>query len=774
MQTFYQWPRRMLLAGTLLYATFFWLCAAAGCLVAAPALAQPSFDPARGILLHGTVVTMDDAGTILQRGNVLVRSGKIVAVWKGARPPGTPVDDAVVIDLGPGTLIFPGLIDLHDHPTFDMLHLRPAPSSHVQALEGRPLGTEPYANRYQMGSSPEHVRLVANPSDLLVSSIGLGLLPEVGKYAEVKAVFGGETAIQGGAASPAIDNILIRNVDQSNFGRDRIESRVPRIGALGGTTLSLLLARMRQGLVDAWIVHLAEGVRDGQRRPGDAFSSRAEFATLISKGLLTDMTVIVHGNGLEPEDFAAMRTAPSIRLDGAGDGLGAKLVWSPLSNLLLYGQTALVYHALAADVLVSLGTDWSPSGSRNLLDELKIADVALRDERLLGGDRDLVPAFSIAGKSGEEVEAAERALDEQLVRMVTTNPAKALRWQGEVGSIAVGKVADLLIITKPNHPSAEDLPNSPYRNLIDATEADVNLVLVDGEPLAGDVALMAALKPGDHEVVTSTSAGFQKAIDVTKQGVVLGTETIAMIASLLRLGLEAMGGDHPPAGGGTADDTNTYSYLKAHIPGAAQLTDSAFRDALVSFFGLDPNGRLNLERIELAPVLIEDDDFYFHVIEGDLLAGTGLIADATPPFRLYPANFNQIQAQGNPFAAALYRDRYYGTPGMNAPRGAAVALRRDRDALNPPPHPWVSPNPLSSEGFLTFATKSRGHVHVSLFDTHGRLVRNVLEAMDLDPGVHRARIDCLDEQSRPLEPGIYFYRVEGPREVSCCRLLILR
>jgi hypothetical protein len=30
-------------------------------------------------------------------------------------------------------------------------------------------------------------------------------------------------------------------------------------------------------------------------------------------------------------------------------------------------------------VLVSLGTDWSPSGSRNLLDELKVADIALRD-----------------------------------------------------------------------------------------------------------------------------------------------------------------------------------------------------------------------------------------------------------------------------------------------------------------------------------------------------------------------------------------------------------
>ena len=69
--------------------TTVWLYAAAGCLLAAPGIAQPTFDPARGILLRGTVVTMDDAGTILPRGNVLVRSGKIV--WASCTlrsPPG--------------------------------------------------------------------------------------------------------------------------------------------------------------------------------------------------------------------------------------------------------------------------------------------------------------------------------------------------------------------------------------------------------------------------------------------------------------------------------------------------------------------------------------------------------------------------------------------------------------------------------------------------------------------------------------------------------------
>ena len=70
-------------------------------------------------------------------------------------------------------------------------------------------------------------------------------------------------------------------------------------------------------------------------------------------------------------------------------------------------------------MLVSLGTDWTPSGSRTLLHELKVADDALRDPRLLGGSRDEVPAFALAAKSPAQRLLVETALDRALVDMVT-------------------------------------------------------------------------------------------------------------------------------------------------------------------------------------------------------------------------------------------------------------------------------------------------------------------------------------------------------------------
>jgi hypothetical protein len=170
---------------------------------------------------------------------------------------------------------------------------------------------------------------------------------------------------------------------------------------------------------------------------------------------------------------------------------------------------------------------------------------------------------------------------------------------------------------------------------------------------------MNQLKPADYEVITSIAGCFEKAIDVTNTSVLQGAETFAQIQTALHDALNAMGGDNPPPGGGPADDSNTYSYLKAHIPGASGLTDAEFRQQLTYFFGLAPNGRLNMEGLQLSPVLVEDDDFYFHLLAGEVSPTTGLIADDTPPFGLYLANFNQIQPLGNPFPANSYRDRYY-------------------------------------------------------------------------------------------------------------------
>src|SRR5262249_31786153 len=158
----------------------------------------------------------------------------------------------------------------------------------------------------------------------------------------------------------------------------------------------------------------------------------------------------------------------------------------------------------------------------------------------------------------------------------------------------------------------------------------------------------------------------------TAPSVPRGNQTFASIQQGLQTALASMAGDHPPAGGGPAPLTNTYSYLWSHVPAAQQYTLSQFTFVIASdmYARTTPDGRLNMEAVQLSPLLIEDDDFAFHLLGGDAVPGTHLIADASPPFKLYPSNFNHIGALGNPFEASAFADRYYDLCSGNSPRAS--------------------------------------------------------------------------------------------------------
>jgi hypothetical protein len=143
------------------------------------------------------------------------------------------------------------------------------------------------------------------------------------------------------------------------------------------------------------------------------------------------------------------------------------MVWSPLSNLLLYGGTARVDAARAAGVKIGLGSDWSPTGSKNLLGELKVA--WLYSQQMLNG-----------------LFAAR-----DLVAMATRDAARILKWNGLLGTIAAGARADVLVIGGTG---------DPYDALIRAKETDIRLVMINGVARYGLPALIAQLSPDDQTV----------------------------------------------------------------------------------------------------------------------------------------------------------------------------------------------------------------------------------------------------------------------------------
>jgi 5-methylthioadenosine/S-adenosylhomocysteine deaminase len=166
-------------------------------------------------------------------------------------------------------------------------------------------------------------------------------------------VIGGVTAIQGSAkmAYP-YEGWLVRNVEYETFktGKKTVyQSALPlRTDADYATNR----ARMERGA--AFLYHVSEGTDP---------ELVGEYDKLRDEDCLKPTFCGIHCTALEPPHYSEW--APR----------GGSVIWSPFSNLWLYRDTTEVVAARDEGMRICLGADWSPSGSKNLLGELKVADL---------------------------------------------------------------------------------------------------------------------------------------------------------------------------------------------------------------------------------------------------------------------------------------------------------------------------------------------------------------------------------------------------------------
>lgn len=402
----------------------------------------------QGIVLKGSICTMNSAGDIIKNGAVLIKGNRIQGLLRPGDPLPAGFDTAVTITTD--GFIYPGLMDLHNHPAYNVFPLWALPHK--------------YKSWKQWSDDASYKRTISRPYRRLFDTLKCREL--MGVYAEVKAMVGGTTVLQGLPVDNAYYTHMARNPEGTNFGSHRIGGSVIRL-----SKTSPNLADVRKVLKterDAWFYHLAEG--------SDS-SLRKELYDLKEFNLNLTPIVGIHSAALRQPDFHVM------------DSAGMSMIWSPLSNLILYGTTADVHAAKAEGVLISLGSDWSPSGSKSILWELKVA--------YLWNETQLHNLFT----------------PRELVQMVTVNPARTLKWEGNVGSIKQGMYADL-IVTELRDADA-------YVNLVKCSEDDIELVLVDGEPYYGDGDLMQDLKGKTRKrelKIVTDKLEHEKVVDCSRAG----------------------------------------------------------------------------------------------------------------------------------------------------------------------------------------------------------------------------------------------------------------
>jgi len=382
----------------------------------------------RTIVISGTVVTPEK---VLNKGWVVIKHKRISTV-SDTLP---KEENAIWVDTD--DIIFPGFVDLHNHPMYAMFE--PWDAGQL------------FNNRYEWRSLEKYKQEISTPARNIQDD-PQGYC-DIAEFAEVQAVTGGTTTFSGtfllrsfGTTFPAcLSRLAVRKLEidsgfYSTHGHERVQNVLGVARDYNEATAADVRRKVAEKRIDLVLIHVAEGKRTDP-------DSIKEFDLLKDRGFLTPTTAVIHGVAFDKSDFGKMRLAATA------------LIWSPQSNMILYNTTTDVVAAFREGVSIALAPDWAPSGARNMLGEIQYA--AKLNKTTLGG------FFS----------------NQQLFEMSTSIPARIAHIDDKVGTIQPGLFADIFLL----HGDA----TQPFDSLVRSKPQDVSLVLVNGVPIYGDATLMS-------------------------------------------------------------------------------------------------------------------------------------------------------------------------------------------------------------------------------------------------------------------------------------------
>jgi len=375
------------------------------------------------IIRARTVVTMD--GPPIENGAVAVEGNRIVAV--GTLPDMHWVSDGPVVDLGEQVLL-PGLINAHCHLDYTMMRLAiSAPKSftawvqRINALK-RSLDSDDYLNSVQRGFA--QLRKWGTTGVCNIEAFP-ELMPRLGpspvrtwwfyEMIDIRHRITTDDVVAG-----ALSFFQHRGHSLDSFG---LNPHAPYTASL---TLFQLANACASSFSMPLTTHLAESAeefemfRDARgplfdfmnslQRPMSDCGKQTPFSHLWNNGAVDARWILTHMNTLTEEDFQILAGQPR--------RAGPHVVHCPGSHRYFSHPPFPARRLHDLGVNLCLGTDsLASTNSLSLFDEMRLM-------------QDKHPWLR----------------PEQILRMVTVNPARALRRKGQLGQILPGALADLIAL----------------------------------------------------------------------------------------------------------------------------------------------------------------------------------------------------------------------------------------------------------------------------------------------------------------------------------------
>jgi 5-methylthioadenosine/S-adenosylhomocysteine deaminase len=432
-----------------------WLCAA---LVAAGTV-LPAWQSAPRevslVITGGIVVTVDGSNRVLSPGAVAIEGRDIVGVGSAERIAaefkGRDSIDAI------GHVVLPGLVNTHTH----------APMVLYRGLADD-LALMDWLQKYLFPAeaktvSPQFVRAGTRLAVLEMIQSGTTAYADMYYFEEEIARATSEAGIRGVLGQTIIE-FPVADARTPSEGIARAttflrewsgnELIVPAIAPHAMYTLDTATLKAIRAVADRErapvIIHLAE-TRDEVKIARERYKA-TPVQYLESIGFWGPRTIAAHGVWLAPADIRTL-----VRRH-------VGIAHNPESNMKLASGTAPVIDLQKAGVPVGLGTDGA--ASNNDLDMFEAMRQAALLHKLTTGDPRALPATTA-------------------LRMATLDGARVLGLEREIGSLEVGKRADLILVSMA---SARQTPMyDPISQLVYTTRGDdVRSVIVNGRVVMRD------------------------------------------------------------------------------------------------------------------------------------------------------------------------------------------------------------------------------------------------------------------------------------------------
>jgi 5-methylthioadenosine/S-adenosylhomocysteine deaminase len=419
------------------------------------------------LITNGTIVTLDGQRRILEDGYVMVQGDTIAALGSGHPSVGKGTLIAKQTIDAKGALILPGFINGHTHVPMTLLrglhddvtlddwlrkYIFPAEAKNV---------TEEFVRWGTRLAAAEQIRGgVTTFADMYYFEDAVA---EETKAAGMRAVLG-ETFIDFPAPDNKTNAATLEYTERflKRWQGDPLIHAAPAPHSIYTCSQKTLqgaaaLARKYHAPI---LIHVAEMKKELDDSRAQKGLSPVQYLDKI--GILGPDVVAAHCIFVDDAD----RKILAQRKTGC--------VHNPSSNMMLASGVSPVPELRAAGVAVGLGTD-GPAGSNN--------------------DLDLMEEMDLAAKLAKITKMDPLALNAKaVVEMATIDGARALHLEKEIGSLEVGKKADLILIglNAPNAVPMYDI----YAQLAYALKgSDMETVVIGGRVVMRDKKLLTVDEP---------------------------------------------------------------------------------------------------------------------------------------------------------------------------------------------------------------------------------------------------------------------------------------